>query len=295
MEKEFSYFFDWASYSERAVMECALAEFAENGAKYVVVTNQLLERFLNEPNFFFSMKDMVERSGLKFKGCHGLWGGVKDLNGEDRQYRRRSIENHKLAMGYAADAGCQEYVVHIGAICCYWGRPFDLQKMRDLACQTLEQLLPEAEKLGIIIAVENSFEPTNSADEVLYFLNKFPSPYMGACYDSGHANILTSVGKDPSGYGKDLLFPWNGKIIFEDHTLEKLAPHIVTCHLHDNNGYLDQHDLPGTGTVCWETLIRRLSECPRILSMQCEVSALSHRVPIRRLCTTFNGMKKYMA
>ena len=67
MEKEFSYFFDWNSYSERSMMECALAEFAENGAKYIVVTSHLLERFLNEPNFFFSMKDAVERFGLKFK------------------------------------------------------------------------------------------------------------------------------------------------------------------------------------------------------------------------------------
>ena len=113
MEKEFSYFFDWNSYSEWSMMECALAEFTENGAKYIVVTSHLLERFLNEPYFFFSMKEMTEKFGLKFKGCHGLWGsGVKDLNCEDRQYRQKSIDNHKLAMGYAADAGCREYVVH---------------------------------------------------------------------------------------------------------------------------------------------------------------------------------------
>ena len=241
------------------------------------------------------MKEMTEKFGLKFKGCHGLWGsGVKDLNCEDRQYRQKSIDNHKLAMGYAADAGCREYVVHIGAVCCYRGYPCDIQKMRDLACQTLDQLVPEAEKLGIIIAVENSFEPTNTADEVLYFINKFPSPYVGVCYDAGHANIMTSIGKDPSLYGKDLLYPWNDKIVSEDRALEKLAPHIVTCHLHDNNGYSDQHDLPGTGTICWETLLGRLSECPRILSMQSEVSALSHRIPIRKLCTTFDGMKKYV-
>ena len=117
---------------------------------------------------------------------------------------------------------------------------------------------------------------------------------MGVCYDAGHANIMTGVGKDPSLYGQEMLPPCGGEIVFEDHALEKLAPHIVTCHLHDNNGYSDQHDLPGTGTICWETLIGRLSECPRILSMQCEVSVLSRRIPIRRLCTTFDGMKKYV-
>ena len=142
--------------------------------------------------------------------------------------------------------------------------------------------------------MENSFEPTNTADEVLYYIEKFPSPSVGVCYDAGHANIMSGAGKDPAAYREDLLIPWNGKIVFENRTLEKLAPHIVTCHLHDNNGYSDQHDLPGTGTVCWESLIRRLSECPRILSMQSEVSAVSRRIPVRRLCAAFDSLKRYM-
>lgn len=291
MEKDFSFFFDWKKFV--TMEERVLAEFAENGAKSIVATNDILERFLNEPTFFYLFCKLMEKHGLKFKGCHGLWSGVKDLNCDDRQYRDISIANHKRAMGYAAEAGCREYVVHIGALCCYY-RPYDEQKMRDYACDTLEKLIPEAEKLGIIIAVENSFEPTNTTDEVLYYINKFPSPFVGVCYDAGHANIMTGIGKDKSRYGAGMQLPWANNIEFEDHALEKLAPHIVTCHLHDNDGYSDQHFLPGKGTINWEKLIRDLSACPRILSMQAEVSMATDVVPIRKLCTTFDGLKKYI-
>ena len=290
MEKDFSFFFDWKNFTNP---ERILAEFADNGAKSIVVTEYLLERFLNEPTFFFLFSKMVEKAGLKFKGCHGLWSGVKDLNCDDRQYRDISIANHKRAMGYAAEAGCKEYVVHIGALCCYY-RPYDEQKMRDYACDTLEKLIPEAEKVGIVIAVENSFEPTNTTDEVLYYINKFPSPCVGVCYDAGHANIMTGIGKDMSRYGAGMLRPWADKIEFENHALEKLAPHIVTCHLHDNDGYGDQHFIPGKGTVNWEKLIKDLSACPRITSMQAEVSMATDTVSIHKLCSTFDAMKQYI-
>ncbi|MBQ7403192.1 MAG: sugar phosphate isomerase/epimerase [Lentisphaeria bacterium] len=293
MEKEFSYFFDWQNFkASNNLMERAVAEFAANDAKYIVLTNNLLEYCISEPNFFILFVKLLEKYGLKFSGCHGLWSGVKDLNCDDRQYRDISIANHKRAMGYAADAGCKEYVVHIGALCCYYP-PYDEQLMRDYACATLDQLVPEAEKLGIIIAVENSFEPTNTADEVLYYINKFPSPAVGVCYDAGHANIMTSVGKDKSRYGEAMQLPWSNKIEFEDHALEKLAPHIVTCHLHDNDGYSDQHALPGNGIINWEKLIKDLSACPRILSMQAEIG-IKPDLSIRKLCQTFDAMKQYI-
>lgn len=289
MEKEFSFFFDWRNFKDKP--ERMLGEFADNGVKNIVLTHDLLDRCLTEPNFFFLFSKLVEEKGLKFQGCHGIWSGVRDLNGDDMQYRDIAIAEHKRAMGYAADAGCKEYVVHIGALCCYY-RPYDAQKMRDLACATLDQLVPTAEKLGIIIAVENSFEPTNTTDEVLYYINKFPSPAVGVCYDAGHANMMTT--KDKSRYGEDMNRPWANNIEFEDHALEKLAPHIVTCHLHDNNGFSDQHALPGTGTINWEKLIKDLSACPRILSMQSEVSTASGKVSIRKLSSTFDALKQYI-
>ena len=258
MEKEFSFFFDWKKFT--GMEERELAEFAENGAKNIVVTNDLLERFLNEPTFFYLFCKLMEKHHLKFQGCHGLWSGVKDLNCDDRQYREISIANHKRAMGYAADAGCKEYVVHIGALCCYY-RPYDEQKMRDYACDTLEKLIPEAEKLGIIIAVENSQEGTNTAAEVMKIVNVFgDDPHVGLCYDTGHANCMASApGKDKNKY--EPYFPvcwWENGVEWEDGAIQLLKEKIVTCHIHDNNGYGDLHGMPFDGTINWKELMRAI-------------------------------------
>ena len=120
MEKEFSYFFDWQNFkASNNLMERAVAEFAANDAKYIVLTNNLLEYCISEPNFFILFVKLLEKYGLKFSGCHGLWSGVKDLNCDDRQYRDISIANHKRAMGYAADMMGQNgsvAVMTVGAI-----------------------------------------------------------------------------------------------------------------------------------------------------------------------------------
>ena len=39
--------------------------------------------------------------------------------------------------------------------------------------------------------------------------------------------------------------PW------EHDVLDRMLPHIVNCHLHDNDGTDDQHLLPGDGTLDW--------------------------------------------
>ena len=292
METDLSFFFDWHNFNDITLASRMLYEFAENDAKNIVLTDKLLTRFTEEPLFRYYFNANAKKAGLKFAGCHGLWGYQYDLNCDDRQYRPQAIEKHRIAMGCAADSGCKSYVMHIGAICTYYN-PFDIQKMRDLACDTLEKLIPIAEKENIVIAIENSFEPTNSADEVLYFINKFPSPFVGACYDSGHANIMKSTAKEQSLYESYLKLCWQDNVIFDDNTLEKMAPHIVTCHLHDNNGYGDYHQLPGDGTVDWQKTVTTLAKCPRIQNMQIEVK-VTPEISIRKIVKTANDLKKYL-
>lgn len=292
MNQDFSYFDNWKGIPD-SMTELMFAEFAANGAKNIVVTETVLERILADPVYFVQIRGLLKKYGLRFFEAHGLWGSVKDLNGSDRQYRTRMIQNHKTAMGYCSDAECRTYTVHIGAQCCYEG-DYDIDEKRKLAVDTLSELILEAEKLGIIIAVENSFEPTNTPDEVLYYMGLFNSKALGVCYDSGHANVMRGKGKNPADYKEDLLLPWKNHISHDDRALEKLAPYIVTCHLHDNDGYHDQHMLPGTGTTDWADIISRLSKCPRIESMQSEVNAWGDHIPVASLCRTFDSLKQYL-
>ena len=37
---------------------------------------------------------------------------------------------------------------------------------------------------------ENIFRPLNTVDDVIFYMKKYPSKNLGACFDSGHANIM---------------------------------------------------------------------------------------------------------
>ena len=286
-----SHFFPWKKINDDFVTNI-LCEFADNGAESVVLTDDWGKRLVKEPGFYTTLLGWLRESGMKIFECHGLWSIAYDLNITDRPRRRAMIEEHKLCMEYAADLGCRTYVMHIGAFDCYY-KDTTLEEMRRLAVESLEKLIPAAEKLGIIIAIENSFEPSNTPDEVLYFLNYFNTPVLGCCFDTGHANIMTKTpGKDPAKYASYMNVCWKNGVVEEADAFGKLAPHIVTCHLHDNDGYGDAHNLPGTGTIDWKTLIPALKNCPRIVSMQNETSAGAYHVSIAKLCRTFDELMK---
>lgn len=286
-----SHFFPWKKINDDFVTNI-LCEFADNGAESVVLTDEWGKRLVKEPGFYTTLLGWLRESGMKIFECHGLWSIAYDLNITDRPRRRAMIEEHKLCMEYAADLGCRTYVMHIGAFDCYY-KDTTLEEMRRLAVESLEKLIPAAEKLGIIIAIENSFEPSNTPDEVLYFLNYFNTSVLGCCFDTGHANIMAKTpGKDPAKYASYMNVCWKNGVVEEADAFGKLAPHIVTCHLHDNDGYGDAHNLPGTGTIDWKTLIPALKNCPRIVSMQNETSAGAYHVSIAKLCRTFDELMK---
>ncbi len=286
-----SHFFPWKKINDDFVTNI-LCEFADNGAESVVLTDEWGKRLVKEPGFYTTLLGWLRESGMKIFECHGLWSIAYDLNITDRPRRRAMIEEHKLCMEYAADLGCRTYVMHIGAFDCYY-KDTTLEEMRRLAVESLEKLIPAAEKLGIIIAIENSFEPSNTPDEVLYFLNYFNTPVLGCCFDAGHANLMAKTpGKDPAKYASYMNVCWKNGVVEEADAFGKLAPHIVTCHLHDNDGYGDAHNLPGTGTIDWKTLIPALKNCPRIVSMQNETSAGAYHVSIAKLCRTFDELMK---
>ena len=46
---------------------------------------------------------------------------------------------------------------------------------------------------------------------------------------------------------------------------------IVTCHIHDNNGYNDLHGMPFDGTIDWPILMEKLKSCPRMIEFQTEI------------------------
>lgn len=259
-----------------------IQEFADNGAKNLVLIEAWVERLIREPGFCSKLKDWLRACGMNIFECHGVWGLGYDLNITELPRRKGMIEDHKLSMEYAAFFGCKTYTVHIG--------PY-YEGMEKPVFEALEQLIPAAEKAGIILAIENGFDPGNSPDALLQYLEKFPSKSFGCCLDTGHANVMDArPDKKMELYASYVKNNWKNNIRQETDPIGKLSDYLVTAHVHDNDGYSDAHMLPGTGTAPWEKWIPALKKCPRLVSLQNETGALAHRVSIRKLCETYDKL-----
>ena len=96
-------------------------------------------------------------------------------------------------------------------------------------------------------------------------------------------------GKDPmlvNPYIRTRL--WHDRLVFDpESTLERLAPYVVTAHIHDNNGFADEHKMPGAGTIDWKSTVSRLLACPNLEFVQNEADWRRDGVSVPEVVSAF--------
>jgi len=219
---------------------------ADAGIEHVVLAPQMGEvDFLNREDALNAGR-LLNELGIKPLGTHGLHGEHLDLNEPDDALRPRMIDMHLRLMDHMAELGCLTYVCHPGSAPEAESRHLAWDRVR----RALDELAPHAHSLGLIIAVENGIPGhlSDNAAEMLSLLGGYRAPDVGICYDSGHAH-------------------WS-----EDATsvLTALLDHVVTVHLHDNDGASDTHLIPGHGTIDWKAFVPLLADCPRLVHLETE-------------------------
>lgn len=71
----------------------------------------------------------------------------------------------------------------------------DRRRAQYVLCKSLEQILPEAERLGVMVAVEPvSYHSMNTPEATRHILDTMQSPNLGVIFDP--ANLLTDVEAD---------------------------------------------------------------------------------------------------
>ena len=284
----FTYLCTFSGLDER-MRRMMLAEFAANGAKHIVLSDGLLKMLAGEPKFYLTLQTEMRDAGLTFVDAHAPFGGECDPAIPVPEYRRQMLARLKFNLQLTSDFGVDTICVHTDTTI-YPG--YTMAQHMDAARATLAEVLPVAEKLNVTICLENIFKPLNTVDDILTLIHEFPSPCLGACYDSGHANIMEHGMSDPECLAYDRYGKWDLPVPWEHDVLDRLLPHIVNCHLHDNHAVKDEHALPGTGTVDWENVFPKLRTAPRLKSMQSEVPAAAYALPIKTLVETFERLRK---
>ena len=107
--------------------------------------------------------------------------------------------------------------------------------------RTVEFWLPFADwagNHGVTICLENLWEPT---PELQYnIMSEADHPHLRATFDNGH----------PLVFSKMTGVEW----------VERLAPYLGHCHLHDNHGKSDEHLAVGEGIENWPALMSAYAE-----------------------------------
>ena len=109
----------------------------------------------------------------------------------------------------------------------------------DRVYATLRQVLPEAEKRGIKLGIENrqALEEIPLDGDFENFFRDFDSPNIAYWHDTGHAQIKENLG-----------------FIQHAHQLESLSARLAGFHVHDVHYPARDHAAPGAGAIDYEKL-----------------------------------------
>ena len=275
---------------EPAMRSSLLQEFRDNGAEYLILSPPMLYKILETPAVADQLQLEIQTAGLSFMDAHGPFMGISDLCYPEGKYSQMLLLRHLTCLHIAADLGIKTYTLHSGGD--FRFPAYTEAQLMDEIRRKLDVLLPEAEKCKIVICLENGMPKLCWPNRLLTIKNDYPTPYLGFCYDSGHANVMDHGREIPDSLPRRTYAGTGYEPEWDDRALEKMLPHVVNCHLHDNNGYEDQHLLPGRGNIDWKHTMDLLKKAPRLEVIQSEVIFPREKLSVRQLCETFRKLQE---
>jgi sugar phosphate isomerase/epimerase len=181
------------------------------------------------------MGEWCRAAGVQVYVCHAPFGEENDLSLLDEDARRRALAVVQESLVHVALVGAECAVIHPsgGSI-----DPGEREQRWNQMMRSLDSLVKSAQEQGVRLALENMLPQHvgETSDEVLRAIEHFGSPWIGVCFDIGHAH-LTSEG-----------------VI---DTFDALCEHTIAFHLQDNDGNRDRHLQPPYGTIDWASFVRK--------------------------------------
>ncbi len=214
-----------------------LAILAAHGVPWVEIHGYAREEFdYFDGDLVRATGTTLERYGLRLWSCHSPAGRPLDIAAEDEEVRRHTQDVVRQTMQVAADLGAR--VVVCDAVRRVSRDPEERRPRQALLAESVQRLLEDAARLNVRLVIENHqwwslFEMPEDFHDLI---TTHPLPGLGACWDTGHGWL--------AGH--------------QAETACRLGGHLVTVHLHDNDGREDLHLVPTEGGLTWEPLVAGL-------------------------------------
>lgn len=200
----------------------------------------------------------AETAGMKFDSIHGVFGFHLDPSSPDERHRKRCLEIYEGEGKLAADLGGPMVVVHPSA----WNPGMKMMSREEVEKASeprwprlddfMRRLAEVGSRLGVTYLIEN--QPMNcplghDAARLARAVTGVGSPHVKMCLDTGHAHMTGSVAQ----------------------ALRETRDALAYLHVHDNDAKVDDHRMPGDGTIDWASVAATLGElkidCPRMLEV----------------------------
>ena len=265
-----TYFYDFAGVPER-LRPYIMADFFRAGAKHLVLTDELIRQIMINPGLADVLLKEMADNGLSFCDAHAPFNDNRNLTCPDPAKRGIMLARLEMVIDIATYMQAGTVTVHIGDNRNSAEKATEKHKM--WIKDTIREILPLLEKRKIVMCLENIWHSPATPEFLNELMEEFPSPYLGICYDSGHANIMDKGREYATGaaYNSWLAIENCKQPPWDDRILEKLLPNIVNCHLHDNSRWHDSHLLLGEGNIDWKKTVGLLKKAPRLKVVQAEV------------------------
>jgi sugar phosphate isomerase/epimerase len=162
----------------------------------------------------------------------------------------RALKEAEAALHIARRVPFTAFVVHLGIPRTQQPSPTD--NNREAARRSVEALQALAEPLGVRIAVEVIPNELSRAASLVHFIEQVvDAPNIGICLDFGHAHMDGTLAD----------------------AVETVSEHVMTTHVHDNRGRLDEHLVPFEGTIDWPGALTGLQKVGYDGTMMFELAA----------------------
>lgn len=180
------------------------------------------------------LQQWLAEAGLELHSVHApigqsfsadRWGPPITLATADAEERARAMEETERALQIARRIPFGVLVVHLGL-----PRSSGAENSRDGARRSIDDLQKLAAPLGVRVALEVIPNELSRPGSLVHFIEDvLEEGTVGICLDFGHAHM-------------------DGDLI---DAIEIVSEHLITTHVHDNRGRLDEHLVPFEGTIDW--------------------------------------------
>lgn len=197
---------------------------------------------------------------------HGVFGSRYDPASTDESHRREVIEIYRREGELALALGGPMVVVHPSNLAPEGHTPTDTERADrvDPLRRSIAELAAIGQRQGVVYVWENNPHNMwigNDPLQLANLLREIDSPHARMCYDTGHAKMTGDV---------------SGRIV-------NCADVIAYLHIHDNDGVIDDHRMPGDGVIDWEQFREALREAAINVPAMLEVFYLADK--LRELAT----------